>query len=195
LNVDRLAAATRSFLQEKGGEYARSFLADWPGERALRRTPPPSTLPVLRWLQSACQRGWAGADDVQMALKAASAHLAWRQTYVAKDFGPEFLERYGWTELIGERGPIASDRIAVGFLLLGPDVTYPLHSHDAEELYLPLSEAADWKRGAEDWRGEPAGAQIFHPSRTPHAIRTGGEPLLALYAWRGGDLSQKSKIY
>ena len=124
----------------------------------------------------------------------ASPRLAWRQTYSVADFGPEFHERYGWTELVGERGPIASEKIAVGFLLLGPETTYPSHSHDAEELYLCLSGAAAWRRGGEDWRDEPAGALIHHPSRVSHAIRTAREPLLALYVWRGGDLTQKSAI-
>ena len=93
-----------------------------------------------------------------------------------------------------ERGPIASRRLAVGFLLLGPDVAYPLHSHEAEEIYLVLSGTAAWRRGGEPWRDEAPGALIHHPSRAPHAMRTEREPLLALYAWRGGDLAQKSTI-
>ena len=181
-------------MEEKGGERATIFLSDWPDRHSPGRMPASSALPALRWLAPACRAGWAGAAEVLAALEAASGRLAWRQTYAAEDFGLEFLERYGWSELIGERGAIASDRIAVGFLLLGPETTYPLHSHDAEELYLPLSGAADWRRGAENWRPEPPGAPIFHQSRMPHAIRTGGAPLLALYAWRGGDLQQKSTI-
>lgn len=136
----------------------------------------------------------ASAADVLAGLQAASPRLTWRQTYGPEDFGSDFLERYGWTELIGERGPIVSEKIAVGFLLLGPEATYPSHSHDAEEIYLALSGAAAWRRGAEPWRDGPGGALIHHPSRLPHAMRTGAAPLLALYAWRAGDLAQKSRI-
>ena len=181
-------------MKEKGGERAAVFLSDWPDRLSLRRTLAPSALPALQWLGPACRMGWPPAAEVLAGLEAASGSLAWRQTYAAGDFGPEFLARYGWSELIGERGAIASDTIAVGFLLLGPGTTYPMHSHDAEELYLPLSGEAEWRRGAETWRREPPGAPIFHESRLPHAIRTGAAPLLALYAWRGGDLQQKSRI-
>ena len=35
---------------------------------------------------------------------------------------------------------------------------------------------------------------IHHASNVSHAMRTGNEPLLALYLWRGGPLAQKSTI-
>jgi hypothetical protein len=191
--VADLASATRRLLRDVGGELAAAFLDDWPTDVCWRARAP-RALPVLKWLGPACRAGWPGAASVLAALEAASPRLAWRQTYGPEDFGRDFLERYGWTELIGERGPIVSERIAVGFLLLGPEVAYPAHSHDAEEIYLTLSGAAAWRRGAEPWRDEFPGALIHHPSRLPHAMRTGAEPLLALYAWRGGDLKQKSRI-
>ena len=188
-----LASATRRLLRDAGGELAAPFLDDWPADPRWRAMSP-RALPVVKWLSPACRAGWPNAATVLACLEAASPRVTWRQTYGPEDFGREFLERYGWTELIGERGPIVSEKIAVGFLLLGPEVTYPAHSHDAEEIYLTLSGAAAWRRGAERWRDEPAGALIHHPSRLPHAMRTGAAPLLALYAWRGGDLKQKSRI-
>lgn len=39
-----------------------------------------------------------------------------------------------------------------------------------------------------------AGEVIHHASNVSHAMRTGDEPLLALYIWRGGPLAQKSTI-
>ncbi len=146
-DIGALAGAVLRLLRD-AGEAAAPFLADWPAPSTALRRPPPRALPVLQWLEPACRNGWAGAGDALAALRRAAPLLAWRQTYAAEDFGAAFLERYGWTELIGERGPIASDRIAVGFLLLGPDATYPSHSHDAEEIYLPLSGNAAWRRGA-----------------------------------------------
>jgi mannose-6-phosphate isomerase-like protein (cupin superfamily) len=192
-DIGALAGATLRLLRG-AGERAVPFLADWPAPAAAQRRPAPCALPVLRWLEPACRNGFPGAKDALAALEQAAPRLAWRQTYGVEDFGAAFLERYGWTEVIGERGPIASDRVAIGFLLLGPDVTYPSHSHDAEEIYLTISGAGAWRRGADPWRDEPPGAVVHHPSRTPHAIRTGPAPLLALYAWRGGDLRQKSTI-
>jgi hypothetical protein len=90
-------------------------------------------------------------------------------------------------------GPRYSDRLASGFLLLGPDTLYPRHRHAAEEIYLPLVGAAEWQQGDTVWRRHPAGTVIHHRSEEPHAMRTGAEPLLALYLWRG-NLEQKSRL-
>jgi hypothetical protein len=130
-----------------------------------------------------------------VALLAETAEeLDWRQTYSAEDFGVAILQRYGWTELIGLRGPIPSEAVAAGFLLLGPEVEYPSHSHEAVELYLPLAGTALWKRGSGDYEAVPPGKVIRHGSSEPHAMTTRQEPLLAVYVWRGGDLRAKSRI-
>ena len=39
-----------------------------------------------------------------------------------------------------------------------------------------------------------AGEVIHHASNVSHAMRTGEEPLLAIYLWRGGPLAQKSVL-
>lgn len=164
---------------------AAAFLADWP-EGGARRAQVPVGLPVCRWL-SGMTEGLAGLVAQH------SAALEWRQTYGAADFGAGFLERYGWTEVVGLRGPIPSEKVAAGFLILGPEVTYPPHAHQAEEVYLPLSGRAWWQKGGE-WRQVEPFTAIHHPAWVPHAMRTEAEPLLALYLWRGGDLAAKSVI-
>jgi hypothetical protein len=189
-----LTAATQRCLRALHDPLVDAFLTLWPDAAQPSRDPAPGTLPVLRWLGPACRARDAAAPDLLRLLVALSPGLAWAQSYTLADFGPGFLARYGWTELIGQRGPVASDRLAVGFLLLGPSVIYPSHSHAAEEVYLPLSGTAAWQRGAETWRDRAPGGPIHHASWMPHAMRTGAEPLLALYLWRGGDLTQKSRI-
>jgi hypothetical protein len=87
-----------------------------------------------------------------------------------------------------------SERVACGVLLLGPDTEYPDHSHEAEELYLPLAGHAFWRSGPSDWRLRPPGEWIHHSSWTAHAMRTSQEPLLPAYRWRAGDLTAKSRI-
>ncbi len=122
------------------------------------------------------------------------AALRWGQTYTEADFGRDFLDRYGWTELVGTRGHFASETIAAGFLLLGPGVVYPDHHHVAEEIYVPLTPATEWRKGDGAFVARAAGEVIHHPSNVSHAMRTGAEPLLALYLWRGGPLAQKSIV-
>lgn len=161
---------------------------------AQLRSPEPNRLPVLDWLGDL----EAGASELTRplvaALVGAASRLRWGQTYVAADFGAGFLERYGWTELAGQRGPFHSDAVAAGFLLLGPETEYPAHRHRAEEIYVVLSGTAAWMRDGADAGALPPGSIIHHPSLMLHAVRTSHEPLLTFYLWRGGDLVQKSEI-
>ncbi len=185
-----LLATTKAYLDTI--PQAAPFLAAWP-EAAPTRAAPPSTLPVLTWLADCADHTTPETAPLVQALLTTPA-LAWRQTYSTSDLPSEFLARYGWTELVGQRGPLPSETIAAGFLLLGPHTHYPSHRHEAEELYIPLAGTADWRRGDAQFAPIPPGTPIHHPSWLPHAMRTGATPLLAVYLWRGGDLSQKSTI-
>ncbi len=172
---------------------AAPFLDGWPPLVASRPTAARS-LPVCQWLSGLATFAAPPTQDLASCVVTGGPTLEWRQTYSADDFGSTFLERYGWTELIGLRGPMASERIACGFLLLGPRIDYPAHSHEAEELYIPLAGAALWQRGELGFELQHPGATILHRAWEPHAMRTRDEPMLALYVWKGGDLAAKSRI-
>lgn len=118
----------------------------------------------------------------------------WGQTYTASDFGKDFVDNYGWLEVFGTRGHFANDNVAAGFLILGPNLTYPDHHHIAEEIYIPLTGGTKWRMGDGGFGIRAAGEVIHHASNVNHAMRTGEEPLMALYIWRGGPLAQKSTI-
>lgn len=194
MSVDGMIETARAMLDRFDGPELAAFMAGWPSRDAARRLIGPRPLPVLRWLDRLAPDAVEETRPLVDGLIAAAPDLAWGQTYAAADFGERFLERYGWSELIGLRGPIASDRLACGVLLLGPDLEYPAHSHAAEEIYIPLAGTAHWLRGGEGWRPRRPGELIHHPSGIAHAMRTGEQPLLALYLWCGGDLAQKSTI-
>jgi hypothetical protein len=170
------------------------FLAGWPSEPFKTRTVPQNTLPVLSYLPEVVAETNVETERIIKMLKISAKHLRWGQTYTAVDFGPTFLEKYGWAELIGLRGPIDSKNIACGFLLLGPDIEYPKHSHEADEVYVPLTSQTLWVQGFDDWVSRPSGVPIYHGSLLTHGMRTESTPLLALYLWRGGNLTQKSNI-
>ena len=88
----------------------------------------------------------------------------------------------------------SAERVACGVLLLAPGMVYPAHAHEAEEVYLPIFGVAEWQQGEAGIEKVPVGQAIHHASWVPHAMRTGAEPLAALYLWRGGDLAAKSVI-
>lgn len=189
--VASLAGAVRRQLEPIPG--AAPFLDGWP-PLAVGRTAAPRSLPVCVWLRDLASFATPATKGVTSQVMTAAPMLEWRQTYSADDFGPAFLERYGWTELIGLRGPIPSEHVACGLMLLGPGIDYPAHAHEAEEFYLPLAGAALWRRGDADFALLGPGASIVHRPWEPHAVRTQGEPMLALYVWKGGDLAAKSRI-
>lgn len=187
--MDRLLEQVRRAFT--GVPEAAAFLADWPvGE--VRRAAEPASLLVCEWIVDL--QAVAQTRAVVAELQRVAAELAWRQTYGAGDFGEAFLRGYGWSEFIGLRGPVPSDRIACGVLLLAPGISYPSHAHAAEEVYLPIAGVAEWQKGSGKFVQMPVGQAIHHPSWTPHAMRTGDQPLAALYLWRGGDLAAKSVI-
>ena len=184
----------RRYFEDFNDSCLKPFLEDWPAASSKMRQAAPKHLPVLSYLPAALEAAHTKSKQIIQRLDSLSSNLTWGQTYTPEDFGPDFLQRYGWTELIGQRGPIPSDQIACGFLLLGPRIEYPRHSHEAQEVYIPLTRHTAWQRQNQAWVTDVAGKPRFHVSWEPHAMRTADHPLLALYLWRGGKLVQKSRI-
>jgi hypothetical protein len=170
-----------------------AFLADWP-PLAERRHVPAASLPVLRWLPELAARAPAHAPSLVRALVDRAGELAWQRSYAQPAVSPEFLDNYGWSEILGGIGPRVAARLACGFLILGPATHYPRHRHQAEELYLPLAGTAAWQQDDGPWRDHAPGTLIHHQPWEPHAMRTGAEPLLALYLWRGEGLARKATL-
>ena len=188
-----IAAQIEELLQSLQEPALAPFLAEWP-RTAAPRVVAASPLPVLRWLPDIAGDTDAFAVDLVTAVCRAAPSLAWRQSYTAKDLGSAFLDNYGWSEIVGLTGPLASERIACGFLLLGPSTHYPRHRHEAEEIYVPLRGTAAWQQGDAVWRDRPPGTAIHHASNEPHAMRTGQSALFALYLWRSANLAQKARL-
>jgi hypothetical protein len=187
-----LVDALRSLL-EAAGPQGEAFIRDWPPEMIARPFSSRS-LPVASALHGLSQFAASQTRELVEAIAALAGEFDWRQTYASVDFGERFLENYGFSEWIGPRGAFMSEAIACGVLMLGRDTEYPAHSHEAEELYLPLAGHAWWRSAGSDWRLRPPGAWIHHPAWMTHAMRTGDETLLAAYLWRAGDLTAKSRI-
>ena len=187
-----LVAALRELL-EAAGPVASAFLRDWP-RNLIARPIVARSLPVVSALKGLSRYAAPRTRTLVRAIAALAGDLDWRQTYASADFGEHFLQNYGLSEWIGRRGAFESDALARGVLLLGPDIECPAHSHEAEELYLPLAGHAWWRSAGSDWRLRAPGEWIHHPAWTTHAMRTEREPLLAAYLWRAGDLTAKSRI-
>ena len=190
--AQELLAETRDFLAAQG-EPVRGFLAglDWDmDERQLA----PAPLTCLRHLDRCAAIAGDSVEPMARLLAERGARLAWGQTYGPADFGQAFVDNYGWIELFGTRGHFVNETVAAGFLLLGPNTHYPDHHHVAEEIYIPLTAGALWRKGDGDYAPRADGEIIHHPSNVNHAMKTRETPLLALYLWRGGPLAARSTV-
>jgi mannose-6-phosphate isomerase-like protein (cupin superfamily) len=194
--LELLRAARARLARLQAPELAR-FLDDgprWACAAAPPRRPAARPLPVLRFLADAMARSRVLDQRLAAALTRAMPDLLWRQTYSKTQVDPRFLANYGWTEFLGPHAPVRCARLSCGLLLLGPGIHYPGHRHPAEEIYVPLAGTAEWQRGREPWTVRLPGAAILHESGEIHAMRTGTEPLLALYLWRGGGLDRSARL-
>lgn len=191
--LEALIAATARLIDAKAARFAGGTRVPWsdPGQR---RRITPSSLPVLRHLPACVAAAPPDTRELAQALARVSDELAWQRSYSAQATGARFFDNYGFTELAGLAGPVPSRELAAGFLLLGPGVEYPAHHHEARELYLPLAGRASWWQAGSGWRVIEPGEPLIHERWEPHAMRTGAEPMLALYLWRSANLDQHSRL-
>ncbi len=112
-------------------------------------------------------------------------NIQWSQNlgYTAENSVPGFLEGYAYASLAGPEGPVLCSTPRAGYMLLGPNVTYPDHQHEPREIYLVLTPGCQWRLDSGEWFDVNAGDLIVHQSWQKHATRTGDQPFLAFAGW------------
>ena len=167
--------------------------APWPDSPEFVDVPP-LAIPAIRLIQQLEARTTEASRPVAEAV-AAVAHAAhWQQTYSEAEVGRDFLNRYGWFELLGPSGHFRSDRVRAYIAYWGEALRYPVHLHQAEELYYVLAGAAEFHA-----QGQPSdlvtpGGTRHHASNQPHAMDTHAEPVLTLVLWRGPGLTGSARM-
>lgn len=189
--IERVLAAREASIPAPLADAVRAVRLALAAAPTPRGAPCGAPLPVLRWIE---RLGADGDGTLLAAFARCAPQLKWRQSYRIGEVEAGFLANYGWTELLGPRAERAVPGAACGLLLLGAHTLYPPHRHEAEEIYVPLSGAADWRRGSGPWTRRRPGEVIHHRSEEPHAMRTDADPLLALYVWRSEDPAQSARI-
>ncbi|NMM46324.1 dimethlysulfonioproprionate lyase DddL [Rhodospirillaceae bacterium KN72] len=139
-------------------------------------------LPVCDHLSRALSNA-TGHRTAKLArsLDAVRDHLRWQYGYEKVPKG--LTQKYGFTEIMGPRGPIFSDRIILGFVLFGPKTTYPAHSHKGitESYYCVSGNVSENDVGV-----YAPGSLIFNQAGHSHRITTPDrEPSLLAWAWVG----------
>jgi mannose-6-phosphate isomerase-like protein (cupin superfamily) len=152
--------------------------------------------PVSAILAEAVNQATSNTHTLLQTFARHKHRLRWEQSYRKQDgLVPDaMLDAYGFAEIIGQRGPFISDRIRAGIAIWGPQVEYPQHQHQAEEIYVILSGSAAFSFDGGAEQTHRAGDLVFVESNRRHGFRTSEESLLVYYLWQAGDLRQTSSF-
>jgi len=160
----------------------------WAG-RAARAVPAVALLQADSGTRAQDGPGAEETRALHLAVVALAPFAEWRLTYTEAEVGADFLNRFGWFELIGPEGHFHSlqTRMTVGYW--GAGLHYPRHEHEPEELYAVLSGAALFEADGEEARLLQPGQTRLHRSLQSHALTTQDQPILTFVLWRGQGLA------
>mgnify|MGYP003113097139 CR=1 FL=1 len=188
-----LLEALRETFSTSGHAVVNRMMTSWPENECVSEVSRANNhLPVVDYLPLTLEHAAPQAATLAQTLNACRDRLFWQQTYTAQDLGQAFLDLYGWTLLVGPGALLDSPNVLSGFLLLGPGVEYPVHTHSAEEIYLVVSGSGSWSVGSADWQVKPPGSIFHNPPYQPHGIRTHAEPLVLAYLWSASALEKST---
>ena len=141
---------------------------------------------------------WSESDldtnrKIHKILSSLSFHVKWENGYTEKDVNNNFLNNYGFFELIGPTGHFKTSEMALYVNYLDKNTFYPLHNHEAEELYFIISGQAKFENNNEDYEILTSNKTRFHKSFEPHAITTENKQILSFVIWKN-KFEKVSKI-
>jgi len=140
----------------------------------------PKPLDVCRLLPTARANAEAAAPEVGAVARAFAAlegRLAW---YARPSDDVDFRDGHANTFVIGEAGLEDHPGVVIGATLMAPGLTYPDHDHPPEEVYLVLG-AGEWWNTETPWHEPGPGGLVHNPPGILHAMRSGDDPLLAIW--------------
>ena len=113
-----------------------------------------------------------------------SPYANWEHGYKEQDVGKDFLNKYGFFELIGPTGHFETSEMALYVNYLCENAYYPWHNHDAEELYFIVSGKAKFESKNQSTQILSSTKTRLHKSFEPHAITTNEEQVLSFVIWK-----------
>lgn len=186
--MDRLLATVVELFKSSGHRTAQAIAAK------LETLPPctlpqkPAPKPPLAALQVLPSQ--PGAHPCVEEMMATLNDLSWQ--VMDTEIAPAGIKGgHAFVEIVGPDGHLKDDTLRMGIYLQKPEVFYPAHFHNAEEVYFVLSGTALWQCGEEPFAPQKPGSLIHHLANQPHAMHTQQETLLAFWGW-SGDIGLES---
>ena len=122
--------------------------------------------------------------ELHNSISILSPYVNWEQGYKEKEVGKDFLNRYGFFELIGPSGHFKTSEMALYVNYLCKNAYYPWHNHDAEELYFIVSGKAKFESKNQNTEMLTSTNTRLHKSFESHAITTDENPVLSFVIWK-----------
>ena len=146
----------------------------------------PRLLPVVRHVNAVEPSGDAAVDAVLGEFLLLAPALPWRQTAGYLDvLSRDYLDNYGYVQLLGPNAIVEHPEVRVGIGLWGPHLNYPAHKHEAEELYHVLAGEPSFIDSDGASRVTRPGDAVHHPPWEVHSQDFGATPTVLLYCWTG----------
>jgi len=141
----------------------------------------PERAPVNEWFETAAANAASTATAVLAeALATIAPRLAWRTRADRKSDDPNFAGAHANAVILGDDGIESRSDVRIGVSLLAPHTVYPDHRHPPEEVYVVLSDG-EWRQAADPWHAPGPGGMVHNPPNVLHSMRSGSEPLLAIW--------------
>ena len=118
------------------------------------------------------------------AVRTAASSVNWYQIFQGGGIEPNLAKGLIAGQVVGKVGLAYSKSMYAGLFLLAPGICYPLHQHEATELYYVVSGTLTLQHGRTGTPFAVKGGEwsVTLPNRT-HSLTTNDGPCLIAYAW------------
>jgi hypothetical protein len=139
--------------------------------------------PACEWLDAALAS--VAKDDsptgaAARALKRLEPDLGWSRRTSGLHGSENYIDGHVHGMICGPGGAESRYDVQLGFSVMSPNVRYPDHSHPPEEAYVLLT-AGEFRQRDGEWIDPGIGGGIHNTPGSPHAMRSGSMPFLALW--------------
>lgn len=188
-NIDQVLECTR--VLHNTNIFFRE-VAPWPNDlkKILR---PRTQIPATELVKNFPLCGNKETHQLVNIIRKTTLLTNWQRTYTEEEVGSDFLNRYGYYELIGPKGHFYSKTLRAFIVYWGEQLTYDWHSHEAEEIYLVLAGSGLFKTKGKQTILK-ANDYCFHRSWQSHSMITSSEPIITLVLWFGKGIQDMSKM-
>ena len=135
MSLELILESTRKVHKEN--PELREFVV-WPDD-LVKVDQPSEKIPATELVAKFELRGTEKTQNLIEIIKENTSLINWQRTYKEEEVGSDFLNRYGYYELIGPEGHYHSNKIRGFIAYWGEELTYDWHSHEAEEIYFILA--------------------------------------------------------